>query len=51
MAATQYYVSLNEEDLHHLSSGNDKGLKEVVILWSMQHLTKKGNAKGYGKNI
>ncbi|MGI6775665.1 hypothetical protein [Acetomicrobium sp.] len=35
---TQYYITLNEEDLHHLFSGNDESLKKVVEQFTNQLL-------------
>lgn len=48
---TQYYITLNEEDLHHLFSGNDESLKKVVEQFTNQLLeqqrTEQINAKAY----
>jgi len=51
MTMTQYYITLNEEDLHHLFSGNDESLKKVVEQFTNQLLeqqrTEQINAEPY----
>ena len=48
---TQYYITLNEEDLHHLFSGNDESLREVIEQFVNQVLeqqrTEQINAEPY----
>ncbi len=48
---TQYYITLNEEDLHHLFSCNDESLKKVVEQFTNQLLeqqrTEQINAEPY----